>query len=224
MSYQIFRLLAPEELEAVRAYVSRQTFADGKLTAHGLARVVKNNLQIDRSGGEFSDVDEILISALQRNREFQNFAFPKRITLPMFSRYDPGMAYGSHVDDGIMQSKNGDPVRSDIAMTIFLSPPTSYEGGELAIEMGLGAEEIKLDAGEAVAYSCNSVHHVNPVTSGVRLAAIAWVQSSIRDTQLRAIVCDLGQAVQRSGEAGHHELSLQLSKSYHNLLRYAAEP
>src|SRR5580704_7519962 len=118
MNYQIFRLLQREEVEAVVSFVSRQTFSDGRLTAHGLARAVKNNLQIDRTRPELSDADRILISALQRNRDFQNFAYPKRLMMPMFSRYDPGMEYGSHIDDGVMNSLNGDPVRSDIALTV----------------------------------------------------------------------------------------------------------
>ena len=48
MSYQVFRLLQREELEAVLSYVSWQTFSDGGVTAHGLARAVKHNLQVDR--------------------------------------------------------------------------------------------------------------------------------------------------------------------------------
>jgi PKHD-type hydroxylase len=224
MNYQVFRLLRREELETVVSFVSRQTFVDGSSTAHGLARAVKNNLQIDRTGPEFSTADRILVSALQRNRDFQSFALPKRIMMPLYSRYDPGMEYGSHIDDGIMNSLNGDALRSDIAVTIFLSPPESYDGGELAIHLPLGQEEIKLDAGEAVAYSANSVHHVAPVTRGVRLAAVTWAQSVVRDERVRAILCDLGGAIARSEAAGDPELSLLLSKSYHNLLRYAAEP
>jgi PKHD-type hydroxylase len=224
MSYQIIRLLPREALESVVSFVSGQSFSDGRATASGLAREVKNNLQVKRSGPELSDADRILISALQENRSFQDFAYPKRIMIPMFSRYDPGMEYGSHVDNGIMSSKNGSPVRTDIAVTIFLSPPASYDGGELVIESPMGQEEIKLDAGEAVAYSASAIHHVNPVTRGVRLAAITWAQSLVRDESMRAILFDLNSAIARLGTAGGPELSLLLMKSYHNLLRYAAEP
>src|SRR5579862_7401422 len=128
MNYLVFRLLQREEVETVVSFVARQNFVDGSSTAHGLARAVKNNLQIDRTGPEFSKADRILVSALQRNRDFQSFALPKRIMMPLFSRYDPGMEYGPHIDDGIMHSRNGDPVRSDIAVTVFLSPPESYDG------------------------------------------------------------------------------------------------
>jgi PKHD-type hydroxylase len=224
MNYQVFRLLQHEEVETVVSFVSQQAFVDGRISAHGLAREIKRNLQIPRTGAELSEADRILISALQGNQDFQRFAHPKRITLPMFSRYDPGMKYGSHIDDGIMKSRNGDPVRSDIALTIFLSQAASYDGGELVIELPMGEQEIKLDAGEAVAYSANSIHHVNPVTRGVRLAAITWAQSMVRDEQLRAILCDLNRAISLAKDSGNRDLTLLLNKNFHNLLRYAAEP
>ena len=224
MSYQVFRLLDREEVDAVVAFMARQQFVDGKITAGGLAGSVKHNLQVPRAAGDLNEADHILISALQRQREFQTFAYPKRIMLPLYSRYDPGMNYGSHIDDGIMSSRNGDPLRSDLAVTIFLSSAASYDGGELVVELSMGEEEIKLDAGEAVVYSANSVHHVNPVTRGVRLAGITWVQSVIRDAQVRAILCDLDRGKIRAAAAGDRDLTLLLSKCFHNLLRYAAEP
>ena len=66
-----------------------------------------------------------MISALERHPEFQAFAMPKRFAAPIFSRYEPGMEYGDHVDSSIIGG-----VRTDLAMTLFLSPPASYEGGE----------------------------------------------------------------------------------------------
>lgn len=224
MNYQVFRLLEREELKTVVSYVSQQQFVDGRISAHGLAGEVKHNLQIPRSTTELSDADNILITALQRNREYQRFVYPKRSTMPMFSRYDPGMKYGSHIDDSIMKSRSGETMRTDFSLTIFLSPADSYDGGELVVELPAGEQEIKLDAGEAVVYSTNSIHHVNPVTRGVRLAAIIWAQSIVRDEQARTILSDLSQANARAKEIGDRDLSLLINKSFHNLLRYVSEP
>jgi PKHD-type hydroxylase len=224
MNYQVFRLLEREELETVMSYVSQQQFVDGKITAQGLASEVKHNLQIPRSAPELSEADNILISALRRNREYQRFVYPKSSTLPTFSRYDPGMKYGSHIDDSIMKNRSGETMRTDFSLTVFLSPADSYDGGELVVELPGGEQEIKLDAGEAVAYSSSSIHHVNPVTRGVRLAAIMWVQSIVRDDQARTILCDLSQAVVKAKDSGDRDLSLLINKSFHNLLRYVSEP
>ena len=224
MNYQIFRLLRTDEADKVASGLAQRVFADGKSTATGLAREVKHNLQIERKGPELSETDRLLISALERNPEFQRFAIPRSIMLPQFSRYDPGMEYGSHIDLAIMGMAGGNPVRTDLAVTIFLNPPSSYEGGELVIEQNGGAEEIKLDAGEGIVYSASSVHHVAAVTQGSRLVAVTWVQSMVRDEQVRSILFDLSRATQQAHALGDRDLSLLLSKSYHNLLRHAAQP
>jgi PKHD-type hydroxylase len=222
MNYQVVRLLEREELDRVVDVLRQSAFADGKLTAHGKAREVKHNLQLELGKTAPSEIENLVLSALTRNTDFQGFALPKRVTRPMFSRYDPGMQYGSHIDNAMMGGLNG--VRTDFAFTLFLCPPATYDGGELVIERPLGEEEIKLDAGEAIVYSASSVHHVAPVTRGSRLAAVGWVQSIVRDDRLREILYDLARSSRQAEETGNSELSLLLGKSYHNLLRYAAEP
>lgn len=224
MNYQIFRILEREEVDRIGSYLEQRAFVDGKLTAQGPARAVKHNLQLERTGPELSEIDKVLVAALQRNQDLHAFAIPKRIMLPLFSRYEPGMEYGSHIDNAIMGGLDCDRVRTDFAITVFLSPPATYDGGELVIELPIGEQEIKLDAGEAVVYSAGALHHVSPVTRGVRMAAVLWLQSAVRDEQLRAILYDLSLAIKSAESAGDHDLSLLLAKSYHNLLRYAAEP
>src|SRR5580698_2093193 len=98
MDFQIAQVLERSELQQILSSLAGQTFTDGKLTATGLARRVKNNLQASRTSPQATDIDQIIFSAFRRNETIQNFAFPKRQTLPQFSRYDPGMEYGKHVD------------------------------------------------------------------------------------------------------------------------------
>jgi PKHD-type hydroxylase len=217
MNYHVFRVLQPEEVGHIVGEIDRRTWVDGKLTAHGQAREVKNNLQAKGDSPDLDDLDRTVLQALQRTSEFQAFAVPKRAMKPLFSRYEVGMEYGLHVDSAITQG-----IRTDLALTLFLSPPTSYDGGELTIEMPYGEQEIKLDAGEAVLYSATSVHRVAPVTRGVRLAAVTWVQSSIRDEGMRGILFDLHGCLDQVDS--HSPVALRLGKVYHNLLRYAAEP
>jgi len=221
MNYQIIRLFPREEAACTVRQLEQCDFADGKMTASGHARDVKHNLQLRPDKPEFSALAKQLFTAFQRSPEFHSFAIPRRLASPIFSRYDPGMNYGSHVDNAFMGGTGG--IRSDLSVTVFLSPPDTYDGGELVIEMTLGEQEIKLDAGEAVVYPSSSVHHVAPVTRGVRLAAVTWVQSAVRDERVRGILYDLSQSSRHPDVARNPELSLLMSKSYHNLLRYAAD-
>jgi PKHD-type hydroxylase len=222
MNFQIIQVLEQEELRQIVTTLAGGKFIDGKLTAGGPAREVKNNLQVERLGPELTDIDQIILAALGRSQALQSFAFAKRILLPLFNRYENGMEYGAHVDAAVM-GKGADQIRTDLSMTVFLSDPASYDGGELALQTPLGEEEIKLEAGEAVVYPSTTVHRVTPVTRGVRLAAVTWIQSSVPDERLRAILFDLGNAMRKADESGDQELRTLLHKSYNNLLRHALD-
>ena len=222
MSYGIFRFLGPDDATTMVRELEQLPFVDGKLTAGGGAREIKSNLQVDREATETSAADKLFVAAIGRNEELQTFAMPQRFLMPVYSRYEPGMGYGPHIDNSLIGGFNG--LRTDLAMTLFLSHPASYDGGELVLHLPVGKEEIKLDRGEAVVYPASYIHHVSHVVRGVRLAAVTWLQSAVRDERLRAILHDLYRAVNRTAADGNHELSLTLNKNYHNLIRYAAEP
>lgn len=107
----------------------------------------------------------------------------------MFSRYEQGMAYGNHVDNSIMRG-----VRTDVSVTLFLSDPDQYGGGQLVIDSPAGEQEIKLAVGCAVTYPTTPLHRVAPVLSGERLAAVTWVRSFVRDAAKREMLFDLDTA------------------------------
>ena len=220
MDYQIIPVLEPAQVARLLSALASHPFQDGKATAHGIARDIKHNLQAERTGDSLAELDQLVSSSLYANSIFQAFAFPKRVRAPIFSRYESGMNYGSHVDGAIMND-NGNLLRADLAVTLFLSPPESYDGGELVIELAYGEEEIKLAAGEAVVYSADSVHRVEPVTRGVRMAAVTWVQTAVRDSRMRTLLFDLFLALQKV--EANEDPKLLLSKSYHNLLRMTSE-
>jgi PKHD-type hydroxylase len=220
MQYEVFRLIEHGEAARIVQSMAQVTFVDGRATASGRAREVKHNLQSTPEPAVTSDSEKVILAAFDRHQEFQAFAMPHRVTRPMLSRYEPSMHYGSHVDNALMGGLNR--VRSDLAMTLFLSPPSTYDGGELVIEHRRSREAIKLDAGEAIVYSASSIHHVAPVTRGVRLAAITWIQSLIHDESIRSILYDLWRASQQA-EADNSGATLLLIQCYHNLIRHAAQ-
>jgi PKHD-type hydroxylase len=219
MEFNILPVLSPEEVERFVTDLSRATFVDGKATAVGAAREVKHNLQAERSAANSAALDETIFSALQRNKEFQSFAFPKRILPPSYARYEPGMQYGTHIDGAVMAG-----IRTDLAMTLFLSSPETYDGGELVIEFASGEQEIKLAAGEAVVYPATTLHRVAPVTRGTRLVAVTWIQCAVREERVRSVLYDLSRAVSHAEAAKDAEQTLLLSKCFHNLLRCVVEP
>jgi len=212
-------VLDATETAAARDTLAKVAFVDGRATAGWHARLVKNNLQAASADGLVTGLKESIAAKISANPLFRLAARPKSLTPLILSRYEAGMAYGSHVDDALM---NG--VRSDVSFTLFLSDPDAYDGGALVIETSSGEEDIKLPAGSLVAYPSTTLHRVAEVTKGARLAAVGWARSFIRDPSQRELLFDLDTARQRifqkDGKTAEFDL---LSKTSANLLRMWAE-
>jgi len=213
MQIVIGNVLSAEELDSLRTALARAQFVDGRETAGFSARLVKNNLQA--SDRRLETLRALVAERILENELFRLAVRPKALTPLMFSRYDPGMRYGSHVDDALM-----DGMRTDVSFTLFVSEPESYDGGDLVIESAAGEEAVKLPAGALVAYPSTSLHHVAEVTRGARYAAVGWARSLIRDAARRELLFDLDtarrQMFARDGKTAEFDL---LSKSTANLLR-----
>ena len=219
MSLILQGVLPPADLQRVRRELADLKWSSGKRTAGSAARGVKENLQADGSDPRAQALETFVLEALRRHPMFEIATWPMRLTRLLFSRYEPGMTYGAHTDVALMSTADL-PVRTDLAFTIFLEERDKYEGGALVVESALGAQEIKLDAGDAILYPAGSIHYVAPVTQGARLAAVGWVQSHIADGAQREMLFDLSVLRTRLANAGLAlEDLLTLDKSISNLLR-----
>ena len=191
MFLRIDQLLSKAETDAVLGLAAQGEYEDGRETAGALLHGVKHNEQLAVSKAYTPQIQKIVIEALDRCVPFQHFALPKRILTPRVCRYGEGMGYGDHFDSPIIQLTPNAALRTDLSITIFLTEPESYDGGELCFEAPLGAVKVKLAAGDAIVYSTTVRHRVEPVTRGTRLVVISWIQSVIKDPAQREIMSDL---------------------------------
>jgi len=205
-----------QQLEADNA-----PWIDGRVTAGHQGILVKQNQQIAEGSPVAIELGNILLAALERNPLFISAALPNRIYPPMFNRYQGGMHFGNHVDGSIrLLPGTGDKLRTDLSATLFLAPPESYDGGELLIEDTYGTQTVKLPAGDMILYPASSLHRVNPVIRGTRLACFFWVQSMVREDGQRTMMFDLDNAIQRLIATNADEAArVKLTGVYHNLLR-----
>jgi PKHD-type hydroxylase len=195
-------------------------FADGASTAGWAARGVKNNVQAEP--GAACAAIAIVQSALLSSDTFIAYSAPLHFGPMIVSRYTAGMYYGPHVDDAVMGNP---PMRTDLAFTLFLSEPDSYDGGELVIDEAGREQWVKLDRGCLVVYPAASLHWVNPVKSGVRIVVVGWLQSLLRDPRQREILYDLQLARHAIfATYGKTEIFDHISKTSSNLWRMWAEP
>ena len=169
-----------------------------------------------------------VLSALTANPRFISAAIPLQIFPPLFNRYAAadGHHFGIHVDNAVRGDRlTGLRIRTDLSVTLFLSEPEEYDGGELVVEDLYGSHEIKLPAGDLVLYPASSLHLVTPVTRGMRVASFFWLQSMVRDAHARSLIFDLDTAIQALVERlGRDDPeTVKLTGIYHNLIRYWAE-
>jgi PKHD-type hydroxylase len=224
----ITNLLDAATVEAIRADLDAAPFRDGAESAGASARGVKRNREAPWDAPALEARRKQLTRALLEHRTVAQWALPRRATPVLFNRYDVGMAYGDHVDNAIGLLGGGATVlRTDVAVTIFLSDPASYDGGELVIGSdepgpGGGGRRVKLPAGEAILYEASTLHRVEPITRGTRLAAVCWIESLVRDAAARAVLWDLAQAARAipvDAEPPLADARLRIEKARANLLR-----
>jgi PKHD-type hydroxylase len=222
MLLKIEGLLTADEVTRLRTLLKDAKFDDGKLTAGVAVRDVKNNLQTVAQDKPTDEARALLGTALLKNEHLAQYALPRRVLPPMFNRYDTGMEYGGHVDNAIMGG--GEPMRADLSVTVFLTAPADYDGGELVIHADGAAEAVKLAAGSAVIYPSTSIHKVQKITRGSRLAGVTWIQSFVRDEPQRDMLFELMQLARwsRSVAPGSPE-AMKISKLRSNLMRMWAE-
>jgi PKHD-type hydroxylase len=200
----------------------------------------KHNLELAAEEKNYLEALKLTESAVRDNAEFCFTAFPRYMTRPIFSRYDVGMYYKAHTDYPIvnfMASQAGRPqghrglapvgsnyIRTDLSMTIFLSDPSTYDGGELAFPSSMEQLRVKLEPGSAVLYPTGVPHEVREVTRGSRLVSVFWCQTLFPVEAQRKTVCDAKRLVSLlyadDPESPEFDMAEQV---YHSVCRMFAE-
>jgi len=219
MLVTISNVLNKEDISVIRDLMATASFREGTASAGSEAKRVKNNHEMFISEVEVQRLNNLVMGKLIKNPTYTAAAFASKIAAPYYAKYTEGMYYGNHVDDPVMGPPN-QRYRSDISITIFLSDPDTYDGGELVISTAFGEQKVKLNAGDAVLYPSSSTHRVAEVTRGERLVAVTWLQSTVRDPAKREILYNLSQARETLFQTSPDSKELELlSNSYVNLLR-----
>jgi PKHD-type hydroxylase len=224
-------LAIPEVLDAagvarVRELIDSAEWEDGNATSGHQSALAKRNRQLREDNAVAKEAGRLVLDALGRSPLFIAAALPLKIFPPLFNRYEGGEAFGTHIDNAVRIHRGSEfRVRTDLSATLFLEPPDAYDGGELVVEDNLGAQSVKLPAGHLLLYPASSLHRVEPVTSGARVASFFWIQSMVRDDSARTLLFDLDQSIQSlAGDRGQDDREvIRLTGIYHNLLRRWAD-
>ncbi len=216
----VLEVLKPQDVLAMQQALATAPFRDGRATAGAAAEQVKHNEQARGDDAAVIDLGRRVRLMLEAHPTVRTLVRPARWSSLIFSRYGPGQQYGLHADNAAMVDTGGWPLRTDVSFTLFLSDPQTYDGGALLLRDLAGDREFRPAAGHAVFYPTSQLHRVTPVTRGVRLACVGWVQSVIRRADQRELLFDLEQVRRASGG---EESALLLDKTIGNLLRMWGE-
>lgn len=223
MLLHIRQVLLPDTLQLARAWLADARWADGRITSGAQSALVKHNEQLAENDPLTQRLQQLVQDGLARHPQFFSAALPKQVSPPMFNRYGgQHNHFGNHVDSAVRHLPGGaGRVRTDVSCTLFLAEPHEYDGGELVIEDTFGTHRVKLPAGDLVLYPGSSVHRVEPVTRGHRIASFFWVQSMVRSDEQRRLLhdMDLHLMALRSQHGEGDAAIVGLTSSYHNLLR-----
>ncbi len=208
-------LLNPSQVRELKEIAASAQFVDGKISnPHSK---IKNNLQMHDQQA-YNRSSKILHDALMTNQEFLDFAFPEKILPPLITRYRPGMNYGLHADSAIIPVP-GDPLRSDLSCTIFLSDVNDCKGGALHVTFGEAGMRFKGLPGTAIVYPSHTLHEVEKITEGERMVAITFIQSRIPDVTNRNLLYELNEVAALEGLNMQHENYTRLQAVQYNLMR-----
>jgi PKHD-type hydroxylase len=227
MLLHVPEVLSGEALARCRSILAGAEWAHGRITAGTQSEKVKNNLQLPEDSDASRAARAIVLADLERSALFFTAALPKRLFPPLFNRYEGAAnAFGDHVDNAVRTvAATGQRIRTDLSATLFLTDPSEYDGGELVVVDTFGTQRVKLPAGDLVLYPSSSVHRVEPVTRGARVASFFWIESMVRETEHRRLLFDLDMAVLAlRQEHGDPPAVVKLTACYHNLLRMWAAP
>jgi len=225
MLLHVPNVLTTEQVAECRRQLDAADWVDGRVTAGHQSAKAKDNAQLPEDSPVARQLQHLVLTALERHPLFVAGALPLKIFPPLFNRYASGQSFGNHVDNAMRKLRNAPGwVRTDISATLFLAQPSEYDGGELMIDDTFGSHAVKLPAGDLVLYPATSLHRVQPVTRGARVASFFWIQSMVRDDGERTLLFDLDLAIQRLGnDVPNHPALVQLTGVYHNLLRRWAD-
>jgi PKHD-type hydroxylase len=224
MMLHIPKVLDATQVADLRQRLTVAGWTDGRITAGYQSARAKHNLQLPQIDPIARELSAAVRTALDRSPLFFAAALPRRVFTPLFNLYKEGNGFGEHVDNAVRYEQTGQPVRTDLSATLFLSGPEEYDGGELVIGAASGTHRVKLPAGDLVLYPATTIHEVEAITRGERHACFFWIQSMVRDEGDRTLLLNLDLAIQKlNQDHPGHAAAVELVGVYHNLLRKWAE-
>jgi PKHD-type hydroxylase len=118
--------------------------------------------------------DKLLDLAKTANSNLWNFDLISSPESIQYTEYHEGGGhYGYHLDIG-----PGSASHRKISISVQLSDPSEYEGGDFELLRGMSPERLPNTQGAVLLFPSYLLHRVTPVTKGIRRSLVLWVGGS----------------------------------------------
>ena len=169
-------LFLPHEIKGVRSLWKDQETVKATLSGDEKYNdeLRKSSVMSIGSESEYKWVYDRLASAsIQTNNErylFDLLGFHENLQL---TRYSTGDFFDWHLDFGAGQSS-----MRKLSITVQLSDPDEYEGGDLQFMINHKIVSAPRSKGTAIVFPSFIMHRVTPITKGTRQSIVGWVSGT----------------------------------------------
>jgi PKHD-type hydroxylase len=210
---KIFSVLNIEEVDKIKKIIKSGVWKNGKDSADGAAKLIKENKQITADDKIFDEI-KLYLSKVHNEPAIKSYTYLKELIDPRVSLYEVNDHYDWHIDVALLGNK-----RTDLSYTIFLSDKDEYEGGELVFKIGNQIFTVKGASGQIVIYPSGLLHKVNQIKSGKRLVLIGWINSHIKIEEYRERLFQLAFEKSRLEKLLGNDEIKALTQIYESLIR-----
>ena len=176
--YEDTSFLTPEELNTIRTYFDSMPLEQGATRSEQGKKSVGKKYRSSRVGWIpkeetyywlYEKLGKLVTQANQQLWQFDLLGMAEPIQLTEYSAEDEGH-YDWHTDVGA-----GRTSMRKISITIQVSDPADYEGGELQFMSRRVPQSGTSEAGSACVFPSYLLHRVKPITRGIRRSVVVWV-------------------------------------------------
>jgi PKHD-type hydroxylase len=178
VDYMWFKgLFDNNEVEKIRALWNKEFVIDAQVDSGG-KNIVKDNLRkseimfIPPTGNEWI-YDKLSIACIQANTNRYKFDITGFQTQLQLANYGAQHFFEWHMDFGTGELSN-----RKLSITVQLSDPDEYEGGELQFMVNQNIFTAPKDKGTAIIFPSFALHRVTPITKGSRKSIVGWISGA----------------------------------------------
>lgn len=167
------KVFSEKECEKIIKIAKKKGLSKGKIIGNdkNFKHIRKNKIcwlyPEDELEWAFQRIADVVVNLNERYFKFDIFDLGEGF---QFTNYkSPSDKYGKHID------RSYNFVTRKLSISIQLTKPEKYEGGELYLYGNEKGELMSKEQGTLVLFPSYTLHEVKPVTKGERNALVSWV-------------------------------------------------